>query len=68
MALKKRTPAPRKTKSQVTASQKVENIKKQYGVIRNDILKLREDLQKGYDMTRDLVEKKSFFRQLIKAK
>jgi hypothetical protein len=34
------------------------NFRKQYRVIKDDIIKLRDDLQKGYDMAKEFVEKK----------
>lgn len=40
----------------------------QYEVIRGDILKLRDDLSKGYDMAKGMIEKKGLFNQLLKAK
>jgi hypothetical protein len=46
-----------------------ENIKEQYQIIRKDILKLREDLSKGYDMARGMVqEQKGYISQLLKNK
>jgi hypothetical protein len=46
-----------------------DNIKEQYQIIRKDILKLREDLSKGYEMARGMVqEQKGYFSQLLKNK
>lgn len=42
--------------------------REQYEVIRDDIMKLRTDLQKGYDMAKDVVEKRGILRQLLKAR
>ncbi|WP_408098383.1 hypothetical protein ACJVC5_05590 [Peredibacter sp. HCB2-198] len=60
------------TASPVTKSKVSTNIdpslKDQYNLIRKDLLKLREDLAKGYDMTKTLVEKKSLWKQLLNAK
>ncbi|HXH76637.1 MAG TPA: hypothetical protein VNJ08_16820 [Bacteriovoracaceae bacterium] len=44
-------------------------LKDQYFIIREDIMKLREDVVKGYDMTRDWLDKNSTVRGfLAKAK
>lgn len=40
----------------------------QYEVIRRDILKLRDDLSKGYDMAKGMIERKGFINQLLKVK
>lgn len=42
-------------------------LKEQYDIIRNDLLKLRNDLSKGYDMARGMIDKKSIMRQLKKS-
>lgn len=44
------------------------NLKNQYNVIREDVLKLRNDLQKGYDMARGMVDRKSLIKEFLKAK
>lgn len=44
----------------------VSGLREQYKVIREDIIKLRNDLQKGYDMAKGAVEKKSFLNQIFK--
>ncbi len=44
------------------------SLKDQYEIIRNDLVKLRDDLQKGYDMAKNVVEKKSFLGSLLKTK
>lgn len=44
------------------------SLNKQYQVIREDILKLREDLADGYDLLRDYLESKASLRTLIRAK
>ncbi|MFP5386271.1 MAG: hypothetical protein ACLGHN_09355 [Bacteriovoracia bacterium] len=46
---------------------KADELKNQYDLIREDILKLRTDLQKGYDMAKGFVDKKTL-KQLLKAK
>ncbi len=40
----------------------------QYEIIRSDILKLREDLNKGYDMAKSMIERKGLINQLLKTK
>ena len=40
----------------------------QYEVIRGDILKLRDDLSKGYDMAKSMIERKGLINQLLKVK
>ena len=40
----------------------------QYEVIRGDILKLRDDLSKGYDMAKGMIERKGLINQLLKVK
>lgn len=42
-------------------------LKDQYNVIRKDLLKLREDLAKGYDMAKS-VDKKNLVKQLLDTK
>ena len=43
-------------------------LKEQYNVIKQDLLKLREDLSRGYDMAKSTVEKKGFIRELLTSK
>ena len=49
-----------KAKSQV-------GLREQYDIIRNDLLKLREDIRKGYDMARGLVDKNNL-KGLLRSK
>ena len=44
------------------------SLNKQYEVIREDILKLREDLADGYDLLKDYLESKVNLRTLIRVK
>jgi hypothetical protein len=44
------------------------SLNKQYQVIREDILKLREDLADGYDLLKDYIESRVNLRTLIRAK
>jgi hypothetical protein len=43
-----------------------QNLRKQYVVIRDDLKKLRDDLQVGYDMAKEIVEKKNILSNFIK--
>ena len=38
----------------------------QYKIIREDIMKLRDDLTRGYDMAKEAVDKKTFISELMK--
>lgn len=38
----------------------------QYKVIREDLMKLRDDLSRGYDMAKEAVDKKTFLSELMK--
>lgn len=38
----------------------------QYRVIRDDLMKLRDDLTRGYDMAKDAVEKRTILNELMK--
>ena len=40
----------------------------QYRVIKEDLMKLREDLNRGFDMAKDAVDKKTIFSELMKLK
>lgn len=44
------------------------SLREQYEVIRKDLLKLRDDLAKGYDLAKTMVEKKGFVKQLLSVK
>lgn len=44
------------------------SINEQFHVIRQDILKLREDLAHGYDLVKDWVETKMSIRTLLRSK
>jgi hypothetical protein len=43
-----------------------QKLRKQYVVIRDDLKKLRDDLQEGYDMAKEIVEKKNILGSLMK--
>jgi hypothetical protein len=55
------TPASDSKKSTV-----IDPLRDQYEVIRKDILKLREDLSKGYDMARGVLERKGLINEILK--
>jgi len=38
----------------------------QYRVIKEDLMKLREDLNRGYDMAKEAVDKKTILNELMK--
>ncbi len=38
----------------------------QYRVIKDDLMKLRDDLTRGYDMAKDAVDKKTIVSELMK--
>lgn len=44
------------------------SLRNQYDVIRKDLLKLRSDLAKGYDLAKSAVERKGFVKQLLGVK
>lgn len=43
-------------------------IRQQYQVIKSDILKLRKDLEKGYELAKGIFDKKSFSNYFNKSK
>lgn len=61
------TSDPRKS-SQAKKKKSTHDLVDQYQIIRQDILKLRADLQKGYDMAKGKVEKKSLFGRLLRSR
>lgn len=46
----------------------IDPLKDQYEVIRQDVLKLREDLSKGFDLAKSTLEKKGLISELLKVK
>jgi hypothetical protein len=46
----------------------IDPLKEQYEVIREDILKLREDLSKGFDLAKSTIEKKGLISELLKSR
>lgn len=46
----------------------IDPLKEQYDVIREDLLKLREDLSKGYDLAKTTLEKKGLISELLKSR
>jgi hypothetical protein len=57
-----------KSKVPSDLGQGLENLRDQYQIIRDDIIKLKVDLQKGYDLAKGTVEKKGIWGQLIKGR
>ncbi len=51
-----------------TAATNVSALKEQYNVIRKDLMRLREDLTKGYDMAKGFLNRKTFMREILKTK
>lgn len=64
--MSKKVSEPTSKKDQSAKSS--DTLRDQYDVIRKDLIKLREDLTKGYDMAKNLVEKKGLLNQLLKAR
>jgi hypothetical protein len=61
------TDKSKNNKKRVTQNSKVETgFREQYDIIREDILKLRVDLQKGYDMAKELLDKKGLLKSKAK--
>jgi hypothetical protein len=46
----------------------IDPLKDQYEVIRQDVLRLRDDLSKGYDLIKETFEKKGIISELLKAR
>jgi len=46
----------------------IDPLKEQYEVIRGDLMKLREDLSKGYDLAKSTLEKKGLISELLKTR
>lgn len=42
------------------------NFLSQYKIIREDLMKLREDLGKGYDLAKDSIEKRTILSEIMK--
>lgn len=59
------TASPAQEKKNVSV---IDPLKEQYEVIREDIMKLREDLSKGYDLAKSTLEKKGLIGQLLKSR
>lgn len=43
-------------------------LRDQYDIIKEDLLKLRSDLEKGYEMAREMMDKKTLMNQILKLK
>ncbi|MGE3608885.1 MAG: hypothetical protein AB7I27_04800 [Bacteriovoracaceae bacterium] len=46
----------------------VSALKEQYNEIRKDLIKLRQDLSKGYGLAKTMMERKGFVKQFLKTK
>lgn len=68
MVNKIRRVAKTNSKKGSKAEENFKNLKEQYEIIRDDVLKLRTDLQKGYDMARGMVDKKTLLKELRRTK
>lgn len=44
------------------------SLREQYDLIRDDLIKLKQDIQKGYSMAKVAVEKKKIFDQFLKSR
>lgn len=51
-----------------TSGYKLTDLKGQYEVIRNDLLKLRADLGKGYDMAKGMMDKNTLVKEFLNTK
>lgn len=51
-----------------TENEQDPDLKQQYEIIRNDLLKLREDLEKGYDMAKNYVGKNGIIGTVLKVR
>lgn len=57
------------TDSTTTArSEMFSSLNEQYTVIREDILKLREDLAHGYDLVKEMIDSKLSIKSLLRSK
>ncbi len=52
-------------KSETNADRPDKALLEQYKVIREDIIKLKDDLTKGYGMAKGMVEKKGILKELL---
>lgn len=60
--------ALQKNKKKGSLNYNLTDLKGQYDVIRNDLLKLRDDLGKGYDMAKGMMDKKVLVKELLNTK
>lgn len=44
------------------------DLKQQYDIIRKDLLKLKQDLQKGLEVAKGMVDKKGLINQFLKSR
>jgi hypothetical protein len=57
-----------KSKPQPDKVSGLDNLRDQYQIIREDLLRLKNDLQKGYDLAKGTVEKKGFLGELLRSR
>jgi hypothetical protein len=43
-----------------------DSLYEQYKIIREDLIKLKEDLSKGYEMARGMMDRKTLMKELMK--
>lgn len=60
--------AVKQSDSSSTKNVSISSLRDQYDVIREDFIKLKDDLQKGYDLAKGAVEKKSLINQIFKSR
>jgi len=60
--------ALQKNKKKSSLNYNLTDLKGQYDVIRNDLLKLRDDLGKGYDMAKGMMDKKVLVKEFLNTK
>lgn len=60
--------ALQKNKKKSSLNNNLTDLKGQYDVIRNDLLKLRDDLGKGYDMAKGMMDKKVLVKEFLNTK
>lgn len=66
----KKNTQPTETKGNKKESSRSESsaLVEQYQVIREDLMKLKDDLSRGYNMAREMYDKKTLMKDLMKIK
>ena len=65
---KSRKKISKKLKGSIRQIDNKVTLKEQYAVIRQDIVKLKDDIQKGYDIARLIVERNGIWGQFIRSR